>query len=64
MDRFKRASAAALLTAVALTGAVGGAAAPSGVPAPPSGERAKDLAEQLVGGGAVSPSSAPQSRRP
>ncbi|MEE1781022.1 hypothetical protein ACIRVI_06330 [[Kitasatospora] papulosa] len=46
MDRFRRASAAALLTAVALTGAVGGAAASSGVPAPPSGERAQDLAER------------------
>lgn len=44
MDRFRRASAAALLTAVALAGAVGGAAASSGVPAPPSGERARDLA--------------------
>ncbi|MFJ8750078.1 hypothetical protein ACIREO_12220 [Streptomyces sp. NPDC102441] len=44
MDRFRRASAAALLTAVALAGAVGGAAASSGVPAPPSGERAQDLA--------------------
>ncbi|MFC9941548.1 hypothetical protein [Streptomyces pratensis] len=44
MDRFRRASAAALLAAVALAGAVGGAAASSGVPAPPSGERAQDLA--------------------
>ncbi|MFB4426704.1 hypothetical protein C5F59_037160 [Streptomyces sp. QL37] len=44
MDRFRRASAAALLTAVALAGAVGGAAASSGVPAPPAGERAQDLA--------------------
>ncbi|MEU9064610.1 hypothetical protein AB0D13_38690 [Streptomyces sp. NPDC048430] len=44
MDRFRRASAAALLTAVALAGAVGGAAASSGVPAPPSGERAQDMA--------------------
>ncbi|MFJ3704122.1 MULTISPECIES: hypothetical protein [Streptomyces] len=44
MDRFRRASAAALLTAVTLAGAMGGAAASSGVPAPPSGERAQDLA--------------------
>ncbi|MFE4452794.1 hypothetical protein [Streptomyces sp. NPDC056796] len=44
MDRFRRASAAALLTAVTLCGAVGAAAASSGVPAPPSGERAHDLA--------------------
>ncbi|MEU0134606.1 hypothetical protein ABZ172_11295 [Streptomyces sp. NPDC006296] len=44
MDRFRRASAAALLTAVVLAGAAGGAAASSGVPAPPSGERAQDLA--------------------
>ncbi|WP_432102530.1 hypothetical protein [Streptomyces sp. bgisy091] len=44
MDRFRRASAAALLTAAALAGAVGGAAASSGVPAPPSGERAQDQA--------------------
>ncbi|MFB8117990.1 hypothetical protein ACFC51_19075 [Streptomyces sp. NPDC055962] len=46
MDRFRRASAAALLTAVVLAGAVGGAAASSGVPAPPSGERAQDLASR------------------
>ncbi|MFC8595158.1 hypothetical protein [Streptomyces atroolivaceus] len=44
MDRFRRASAAALLTAAALAGAVGGALASSGVPAPPSGERAQDPA--------------------
>lgn len=44
MDRFRRASAAALLTAVALAGAVGGATASSGVPAPPSGASAQDLA--------------------
>ncbi|MET9591737.1 hypothetical protein ABZY45_12265 [Streptomyces sp. NPDC006516] len=44
MDRFRRASAAALLTAVALAGAVGGATASSGVPAPPSGASARDLA--------------------
>ncbi|MFI2780978.1 hypothetical protein [Streptomyces sp. ALB3] len=46
MDRFRRASAAVLLTATALAGAVGGASASSGVPAPPSGERARDLAER------------------
>ncbi|MEV0027061.1 hypothetical protein AB0H45_33665 [Streptomyces atroolivaceus] len=44
MDRFRRASAAALLTAAVLAGAVGGAVASSGVPAPPSGERAQDPA--------------------
>jgi hypothetical protein len=44
MDRFRRASATALLTAVALAGAVGGAAASSAVPAPPSGAIAEDLA--------------------
>ncbi|MFJ8858044.1 hypothetical protein ACIRD8_06360 [Streptomyces sp. NPDC102451] len=44
MERFRRAAAGALLTAAALAGAVGGAAASSGVPAPPSGERAQDLA--------------------
>ncbi|MEV7106442.1 hypothetical protein [Streptomyces atroolivaceus] len=44
MDRFRRASAAALLTAAVLAGAVGGAVASSGVPAPPSGERALDPA--------------------
>ncbi|MFE7751245.1 hypothetical protein [Streptomyces sp. NPDC057428] len=42
MDRFRRASAAALLTALALAGAVGAAAASSDVPAP-SGHSAKDL---------------------
>ncbi|MFE9724977.1 hypothetical protein ACFYQ5_15625 [Streptomyces sp. NPDC005794] len=46
MDRFRRASAAALLTAAAPAGAVGGAVASSGVPAPPSGERARDLASR------------------
>ncbi|MFD8803417.1 hypothetical protein [Streptomyces atroolivaceus] len=44
MDRFRRASAAALLTAAVVAGAVGGAVASSGVPAPPSGERAQDPA--------------------
>ncbi|MEV7299611.1 hypothetical protein [Streptomyces clavifer] len=43
MDRFRRASAAALLTAVVLAGAVGGATASPGVPAPPSGASGEDL---------------------
>ncbi|MEU0128037.1 MULTISPECIES: hypothetical protein [unclassified Streptomyces] len=43
MERFRRASAAALLTALALAGAAGGAAASSDVPAPPSGQSAEDL---------------------
>lgn len=44
MDRFRRASAAALLTAAVLAGAVGGAAASSDVPAPPSGTNAHEPA--------------------
>ncbi|MFI8003226.1 hypothetical protein [Streptomyces sp. NPDC086010] len=43
MDRFRRASAAALLTALALAGAVGAAAASSDVPAPSPGPNAQDL---------------------
>ncbi|MGW0787819.1 hypothetical protein ACWD04_06105 [Streptomyces sp. NPDC002911] len=39
MDRIRRASAAALLTAAALAGAVGGAVASPGGPAPQPGER-------------------------
>ncbi|KQX91560.1 hypothetical protein AB0K86_28915 [Streptomyces clavifer] len=43
MDWFRRASAAALLTAVVLAGAVGGATASPGVPAPPSGASGEAL---------------------
>ncbi|WP_327121622.1 hypothetical protein OG206_30040 [Streptomyces sp. NBC_01341] len=43
MDRFRRASAAALLTALTLAGAVGAAAAASDVPAPPPGQSAENL---------------------
>ncbi|MFF4244535.1 hypothetical protein ACFYY2_08670 [Streptomyces sp. NPDC001822] len=43
MDRYRRASAAVLLTALALTGAVGAAAASSDVPAPSPGQNAEDL---------------------